>query len=47
MPGHQGFEPNELADKVAKEAADTAENVKYPCDRKIILNQLREKVICN
>ena len=44
MPGHQGFEPNEMADKLAKEAAQSAQNIHFPCNRKIILNQLKENV---
>ena len=47
MPGHQGYEPNEIADKLAKEAAETAKQVHYPCDRKIILNMLKENILCN
>ena len=47
MPGHEGFQANELADKLAKEVAGTAKNPHYPCDRRIILNQLRERVINN
>ena len=47
LPGHEGFAPNEMADKVAKESAASAQGVHYPCDRRLIINQLRERVIHN
>ena len=47
MPAHEGFAPNELADKIAKECASNAVAALYPCDRKILLNQLKENVVRN
>ena len=45
MPAHQGFVPNELADKLAKECAASAKEIIYPCDKKVLINQLKEIVL--
>ena len=47
MPAHKGFAPNELADKIAKDCASTADKIVYPCDRRVIINQLKENVFRN
>ena len=44
VPGHSNFEPNEGADRVAKEAAEESSRVRYPAERREVVVKLVEKV---
>ena len=44
VPGHSNFEPNEVADRVAKEAAEESSRVRYPAERREVVVKLVEKV---
>ena len=47
LPSHKGFQPNELADKRAKLAAEAANKIITPLDRRIVLILLKEQIIKN
>ena len=44
VPGHSSFTPNEEADRIAKEAAEESKVVKYPAEKKEVLNKIKDMV---
>ena len=44
VPGHSDFVPNEVADRVAKEAAAESNMVRYPAEKREVLIKIAEKV---
>ena len=47
VPGHSDFAPNELADKIAKQAAEESSVVWYPAEKREVVNKLNEMVKVN